>query len=339
MNNVNIIGVGTFLPGPKIDNRMISETFSVKEEWIDLFIGTKTRHLAMDLHTKKPRYKLVDLCEKAAKEALLSAKKSAESIEFIVMATATPDDLMPATVNQVADRLGINGVATYALQSGCAGAIQALDVASQFIKSGTYKTGLVIGGDVCNKYLDMTQNFEGLPSSELINYVLFGDGAGSVVLTSEEADNAINIAITKNTFEGLSREPGQQIGWIGKTDGGMDEDMTLLKEDYKAIQNNVPEMAKETFESLLESTGWSFEDIDHYMPPQLSGHMTDHIIDHMALRPEKAINCVADTGNNGNALPFLQLQLLWHKMVTGEKCIGVAIESSKWIKTGIALTR
>jgi 3-oxoacyl-[acyl-carrier-protein] synthase-3 len=254
------------------------------------------------------------------------------------MGTATPDSLMPATVNMVAEKLGLNAIPTYQVQSGCAGAMQAIDLATQILSLGKHRTALVIGGDVCVKYIDPERDFSQLGSSELVNYALFGDGAGAAILSNDESLPGAEIMLTLNRCEGLNRQPGQELNWLGSrlTDA---QHVQPLKEDYKAIEENVPGMAREVMQEILTQMGWEAGQVDWFMTPQLAGHMTNKIINLMDVTPDKALNCVADTGNNGNALPFLQLEMLMDRITTGQKALGVAIESSKWIKGGIALQR
>ncbi|MGR9051689.1 MAG: 3-oxoacyl-ACP synthase III family protein [Gammaproteobacteria bacterium] len=336
MKKVKIISVSTFLPGEPIGNDKIHEKFAVNADWIDFTIGNRSRYLAMDLDTGEMRYNLADMCTIAAFNAINKAGLCEDDIDFIVMGTATPDYLMPATVNQVAEKLGIDGVSTYQVQSGCAGAMQAIDLATQFLRVGQHKTGLVIGGDICAKYIDLARDFSRLASSELVNYALFGDGAGAAVLTNDERLGGMEILRTLNRCEGLNRQPGQELNWLGSRLTDADK-IQPLKEDYKAIESNVPVMADEVKREILDSMGWLMQDVDWFMTPQLAGHMTDKIIDFMGVDRNKALNCVADTGNNGNALPFLQLEILIDRIAEGQKALGVAIESSKWIKGGIAL--
>ena len=158
MRDVKIIAVGTHLPGPQISNKKLSKILSVSDEWIDFFIGTKSRHFCVDIETGEQYFQLSDICYEAAKNALQKSIIKSSTIDALVLGTATPDTLMPATVNVIADKLGLNNVATYQLQSGCAGAIQALDFGTQLIKSGKFKNVLVIGGDVCNKFLNLKQD-------------------------------------------------------------------------------------------------------------------------------------------------------------------------------------
>jgi 3-oxoacyl-[acyl-carrier-protein] synthase-3 len=307
-------------------------------------IGTKTRHFAVDLDEKKVRYDLSDVCYEAAKKALDDAGMTPEDIDLVIMSTATPDHLMPATVNLVVDRLGMNNLPTYEVQAGCSGALQGMDVAYRFLQGGSFRNALVIGGDVCNKYLDFRRDFKKMRSSELINLALFGDGAGAAILSTQTERTGMKIVDIVNRCEGLGRAPGQVMNWFGSIIEQGERDASgkkiqSAKEDYKAIEQNVPVMAKEMIQELLEKTVWDKADVEYFMPPQLGGHITNRIIDFLEVEHEKTLNCVAETGNNGNALPYLQLEMLSKQMQPGERAIGVAIESSKWIKTGIALIK
>jgi 3-oxoacyl-[acyl-carrier-protein] synthase-3 len=108
-------------------------------------------------------------------------------------------------------------------------------------------------------------------------------------------------------------------------------------EDYKAIEHSVPGMAVEALEELLDELDWKESDVDYLLPPQLSGRMTEKIVDALALPGAHEVSCVVDIGNTGNALPFFQLELALPRMAAGDRAIGIAIESSKWIKAGYAL--
>lgn len=340
MQSVKLIGIGTSLPGNPVTNAKMEEVFGLREDWIDLMIGTKTRHFAVDIDEKVVKYDLSDLAYEAAHKAVLSAGISVENIDLVVMSTATPDHLMPATVNLVADRLGMNGVATYEVQAGCSGAIQGLDIAYRFLTTGMFTNALVIGGDVCNKYMSFHRDFKKMRSSELINLALFGDGAGAAILSTNDNCEGITIHHVVNRFEGLNRKPGQIMNWFGTQERPENaKKLQSAKEDYKAIERDVPVMAKEMLDELLEQLECSVEQVEHYLPPQLGGHMTDKIVQSLGLDSDKSINCVANTGNNGNALPYLQLERLFAQMQPGEKAVCVAIESSKWIKTGLALVK
>src|SRR5690606_16480939 len=148
---------------------------------------------------------------RAGERALAAADMDGADIDFVVLGTATPDTLMPATVNNVADLLGLDQVPTFQLQSGCAGAVQALSLGRSLIASGEHRTGLVIGGDVCSKHLALDRDLTKAAPSDLVNCVLFGDGAGAAVLTDEPRGARVALTRVLNRFTGLGRAPGQVI--------------------------------------------------------------------------------------------------------------------------------
>lgn len=330
-----LAGIGTFLPGEPVDNAMLSKAIGVNQDWVEAFIGTKTRHFAKDLTTGEVQWSLADICARAADKAIEDSGIDPAQIEFIVMGTATPDTLMPATVNHVADQIGLNQVPTYQLQSGCAGAVQALDLAHTFITSGRFSTGLVLGGDVCSKHLDTNLDFTSVPPSELVNFVLFGDGAGAAVMSDDPGTRRIAVHRVLNRLTGLGREAGQVIEWFGIADRNSDKQ--AIREDYKAIEEGVPVMALEILWELLDELGWEAEKLDFLLPPQLGGRMTKKIFEHLGVPTAQEVSCVAETGNNGNALPFVQIEKLAEQIAPGQRALGVAVESSKWIKGGFAL--
>ncbi|KLL11317.1 MULTISPECIES: 3-oxoacyl-ACP synthase III family protein [Protofrankia] len=338
--DVHLAAVGTALPGPPVDNAALARRFGMDpiwEEWVDTFIGTRTRHLAVDLDTGEVRYSLADLGETAGRQALETSGFTAEDIDLVVMGTATPDHLMPATVNVVADRLGIDGVSTYQLQSGCAGAFQALDVARQMLLTGRHRTALVLGGDVIAKHYDLELDLRSLPPAEMVNVALFGDGAGAVVLTTEPRGDSTALRTVFTRLTGLRRAPGQILEWFGpaqRQPGG-----TGAREDYKAIEASVPVMAEEILAELLKQLGWSSDEVDYVLPPQLSGTMTARIMARLDVPGMHEVTCVNETGNNANALPFQQLERVLPQLADGDRVLGIAVESSKWIQAGFALEK
>ncbi|WP_410667941.1 3-oxoacyl-ACP synthase III family protein [Amycolatopsis sp. cmx-4-68] len=335
---IAVASVGTALPGPPIDNARLGALFRsgpVFEQWIDSFIGTRTRHLAVDLDTGEIACTLADLGETAGRRALAGAGLTPAEVDLVVMGTATPDALMPATVNLVADRLGIDGVPTYQLQSGCSGAVQAMDVAHQMLSTGRHRTALVLGGDVCAKHVDLSIDFARLPPEQLVNTVLFGDGAGAVVLTTEPAPVRLRRVLVR--FTGLNRPPGQSVEWFGM--GDRHDERIAFHEDFKAIEESVPVMAGEILDELLKDEGWTSADLDYVLPPQLSVKMTEQIVRRLDIGGAREISCIADTGNAANALPFFQLERLLPDMPPGAKAVAVAVESSKWIKAGFVLEK
>ncbi|CAJ62719.1 MULTISPECIES: 3-oxoacyl-ACP synthase III family protein [Frankia] len=337
---VRLLSAGTALPGPPIDTAALAGRFGMDhlwQQWVDTFIGTKTRHLAVDLATGEPGQSLADLGYIAAAKALERARISAEDVDVVVLGTATPDDLMPATVNVIADRLRIDGVPTFQLQSGCSGAVQTFDVATSLLATGRYRTALVIGGDVIAKHYDVNVKLAAVPPRELVNFVLFGDGAGAAVLSTEDRPDAPVVRAVLTRLTGLDREPGQVLRWFGLVD--RDGPVVAAQEDYKAIEESVPQMSEEVVDELLDDLDWQRAEVDYLLPPQLSVAMTTKITSRLNLPSAREISCVESTGNNGNALLFFQLDQLLEIVSGPAKVLAVAIESSKWIKSGLALER
>lgn len=338
-SQVRILSAGTALPGPPIGNTALARRFGMDElweQWIDTFIGTRNRHLSVDLDSGEVHTTLADLGERAARRALDACGLRPSDIDLVMMATATPDTLMPATVNVVADRLGIDGVATYQLQSGCAGAVQALQVARQLLAGGDHRRALVIAGDSCAKHFDLTADLRTMAPAELVNVVVFGDGAGASVLSTEDTPDTVALRSVLTKFSGLGREPGQTVEWYGRAE--LSSDKAAVAEDYKAIEAHVPVLAKETVDELLDGLDWKGTEVDYLLPPQLSGRMTERIVAELDLVAEE-ITCVGEIGNCGNALAFFQLERLLPVLDRHERAVGIAIESSKWIKSGFAVER
>ncbi|MFJ8854017.1 3-oxoacyl-ACP synthase III family protein [Streptomyces sp. NPDC102437] len=227
---------------PAIDNSALARRFGMDalwEQWVDAFIGTRSRHLAIDLDSGELAVSLAELAAEAGSRALAAAGLEPGEIDVLVMGTATPDQLMPATVNLVADRLGINDVPTYQLQSGCCGAVQALDVGRRMLQSAGHTNALVLGGDVCAQFFDLDADLMSLRPEELVNAVLFGDGAGAAVLTTEPAPGRPVIRRVLNRLIGLGQQPGQVLRWYGPAQGKPPEGAGVA-EDYKAIEERVP---------------------------------------------------------------------------------------------------
>ncbi|MEU4173858.1 3-oxoacyl-ACP synthase III family protein [Streptomyces sp. NPDC026589] len=338
--DTRILSVGTALPGAPVGTAELARRFGMDalwEQWVDAFIGTRSRHLAVDVATGRQTATLADLATEAGRRALDRAHVEPHEIDLLVMGTSTPDQLMPATVNVVADRLGINDVSSYQLQSGCSGAVQALDVARQMLLTGRHRTALVLGGDVVARFYDMTADLSALPPEQLVNYVLFGDGAGAVVLTTEPAPGTTTLRAVRTRLVGLGREPGALLEWRGPVD--RNPGRAPAAEDYKAIEKHVPLMAAQMLDETLDEAGWTREDLHHLLPPQLSGRMTERIVAHLDVPTAAEVSCVDETGNNGNALVFFQLERALEKLGPRERAVGIAIESSKWIKSGFALER
>lgn len=334
--DIHILSVGTELPGPPIDNATLIGRFglpSAWEEWMDIFVGTKTRHFAIDLETGKRTMTLADMGALAGGRALEKAAVEPGSIDFAIMGAAMPDMLMPATVNIIADRLGINDLPTYQIQAGCTGAIQALDLAVQLLRSGQYRTALVIGGDSIAKQLGL--DMRDVSPNLYVNGMLFGDGCGAAVLSTDPVPGTPVLRRAFVRLLGLGRKPGQIVEWYGQADRHTDAE--AVAEDFKVIEEAVPAMAASAFQDLLDFLGWKKNDVDYLLPPQLNGKMTARVVEHLQVPEASVISRVIEIGNTTNAIPFFQLEQLIPRLLPGDRAIGISVETSKWIKGGYAV--
>ena len=164
---VGIIGIGSFVPEKILTNKDLEQIVDTSDEWISERTGIKVRHVVADGENTS------DIAAKAAERALKDAGLTADDIDLIVVATATPDMLFPSTACLVQNQLKAAKAAAYDLAAGCSGFMYAIVTASQFIKTGLYKHVLVIGAESLSRILDWTDRN---------TCVLFGDGAGAVVL-------------------------------------------------------------------------------------------------------------------------------------------------------------
>jgi 3-oxoacyl-[acyl-carrier-protein] synthase-3 len=337
---IHIVSVGTTLPGPPIDNARLARQFGTNaqwEEWVNSFIATPVRHLSVDLDTGKITHSLADLATTAARRAMRAAALEPADVDVIVMASSTPDKLLPATVNVVADQLGINDVPSFQLQSGCCGAFQAMSVAAALLRDGSCRTALVLGGDSCTKHIDLHIDIKQLPPAAMVSLVLFGDGAGAVVLSATPTEDSAVLRHVFTRLTGLNRPAGHVVEWYGRPEH--QPAGPAAAEDYKAIERFVPAMSTEILDEVLVSVGWKPDDVDFLLPPQLSGRMTARITQDLGLRGATEITCVKQTANTGNATPFFQLERLLPVLAPGDRAVGIAVESSKWIKSGFAVEK
>ncbi|HZG07168.1 MAG TPA: 3-oxoacyl-ACP synthase III family protein [Streptomyces sp.] len=335
---VFIHGVGTALPGPPVTNEDIAAHYgmpTVWRQWVDEFIGTRSRHLAVDLATGTVSHTLTDLGEIAARGALADAGLAAGDIDVLVMSTATPDHLAPATVSRVAGRLGISGVPVYQLQSGCTGAVQALEVTLDLLRGGEHRTALVIGGDTSAKHTSPDVDAAAVPLEVQVNGLIFGDGVGAAVLGTTPVEGRPVLRHVHTRLVGAGRAPGQTVYWFGRAVSGADG--VPAAEDYKTIETTAAPMAADALKHLLHTLGWEAERLHYLLPPQLSSRMTGRTLEHLGLTGTEAISRVTEIGNTGNAIPYFQLEHLLPRLRPGDRAVGISIEASKWIQSGYAL--
>ena len=279
-----IIGVGGYLPDRVLSNHDLSEVVDTSDEWIQTRTGIRQRHIAA------PDELTSDLATAAAKAALANAGISAGSVDLIVLATTTPDKTFPATATIVQDKLGIRGGAAFDVQAVCSGFLFALATADSMLKSGLFKTALVIGAETFTRLLDW---------SDRGTCVLFGDGAGAVILRAEQQQ--------------ISQTPRGVLGHHIRTDGSKQE---LLYVDggvsstgtigHVRMQGNqvfrhaVTNISSAVVE-VLELTGHTISEIDWFVPHQANQRILDGVGRKLGIDDAKLVSTVEFHGNTSAA--------------------------------------
>ncbi len=177
MTFARVLGTGGYLPEHRLTNSDLERLVDTKDAWVHERTGIRARHIV------SPGETTCDLAEQAARRALEAAGIEKNNIDFIVLGTTTPDLIYPATACRLQARLGISGCPAFDVQAVCTGFIYALSIADQFIRTGAAKCALVVGADASSKILDWTDRS---------TCVLFGDGAGAVILGSSEAPGLLS---------------------------------------------------------------------------------------------------------------------------------------------------
>ncbi len=344
---MRLIGLSEVLPGAPVTNRDMAMRFGLHEKWLDRMTGNRSRHFCDPDGPDDVPKTTGELATEAGRRAIAAAGADPATIDFVILATGSPDHLMPATVNLVADRLGLNDLPTFQLTSGCAGALTALYTARALLAGGL-RRGLVIGADSVVKLWPADLRTQAVDPAELAGFALFGDGAGACLVDADDDGPGLVVDHVLLRTVGKGRAPAQVVRWYGADGAPLVEGPNGTRvreamgaEDYRAIAEHVPGLARTALEELLTVTGWRLGEVEHVLTPQLNGVMSEKIRERMGVSPEQAVSCVADTGNNGNALPLIQLHRAMRRIDSGVgsggRIVATAIESSKWIISGLAL--
>lgn len=292
-----IRSVGGYLPENKVTNDDLSKTVDTSDEWIRARTGIKARHIAAEGEVTS------ELGLKAAKQALERAGMDASEIDLIILATSTPDQTFPATAVTIQAELGIHHGAAFDLQAVCSGFVFALTTADQYIKSGQAKNILVIGAETFSRILDW---------EDRTTCVLFGDGAGAVVVSAEPAtdDNQRGILNSKLRSDGRYRDKLY-------VDGGPSSTKTTghLRMNGREVFRHAVTNISDVIEETLESADLTIADIDWFVPHQANERILNGTAKKIGLPIEKVIMTVADHGNTSAASIPLALN---HGFETGK---------------------
>jgi 3-oxoacyl-[acyl-carrier-protein] synthase-3 len=272
------------LPERILTNAELATRLDTSDEWIVQRTGIRERHVAAEGEFTS------HLAIKAARAALHHARLDAQSIDLIVLATSTPDNTFPATAVAVQEGLGINHGAAFDLQAVCSGFVFALATADNFLRAGSYKRALVIGAETFSRILDW--NDRG-------TCVLFGDGAGAVVLEAQtEAGKTSDRGVLTTHLRSDGRHKSKLY-----VDGGPSSTQTvgLLRMEGREVFKHAVGMITDVIVDAFNATGLTADDIDWFIPHQANKRIIDASAHKLHIAPQKVVLTVDLHGNTSAA--------------------------------------
>jgi len=279
-----VLGCGSYLPQRILTNAELARQIDTSDEWIVQRTGIRQRHIAAEGEFTS------HLAIKAARAALEDAGVEAETIDLIVLATSTPDNTFPATAVAVQCGLGINHGAAFDLQAVCSGFVFALATADNFLRSGSYKRALVIGAETFSRILDW--NDRG-------TCVLFGDGAGAIVLQAQEQPgNSSDRGILTSHLRSDGRHKSKLY-----VDGGPSSTQTVghLRMEGREVFKHAVGMITDVIVDAFNATGLTAEDINWFVPHQANKRIIDASAHKLHIAPQKVVLTVDQHGNTSAA--------------------------------------
>jgi len=283
-----IIGTGSFLPPNVVTNDDLSRKLDTSDEWIRSRTGIRQRHIA------DPDVTSSDLALEASRAALAVAGVGAADLDLIIVATSTPDFVFPSTACLLQAKLGAKNGAAFDVQAVCSGFVYALAIADNFIRCGQARHALVVGAEVFSRILDW--NDRG-------TCVLFGDGAGAVVL---RADDKPGILATALHADGSHADI---LAAPGNVSGGQVIGSPLLKMDGQAVFKFAVKVLDDVAREVIEKAGLAPSQIDWLIPHQANVRILEATGKRLGLPPEKLIVTVDRHGNTSAASVPLALDL------------------------------
>lgn len=279
-----IRGVGAHLPKRLVTNDDLSKIVDTSDEWIQERTGIRQRYIA-DQHEFTS-----DLGAAAAKQALIRAGIDPVDIDLIICATATPDRTFPATAVKIQSMLGVTSGAAFDVQAVCSGFVYAMTIADNFIKAGQSKRALVIGAETFSRILDW---------QDRSTCVLFGDGAGAVVL---EAQPQHGTRDDRGILATRIRSDGRFEDML-YVDGGPGSTKTTghLRMNGREVFRHAVQKIFGVIEETLATTGYAADEIDLYIPHQANKRILDGIVKKLNVAPEKIIMTLDKHGNTSAA--------------------------------------
>lgn len=278
-----IIGTGGYLPEKVLTNADLEKMVDTSDEWIRERTGIQQRHIAAEGQTT------CDLAEQATIKAIEMAGIDASTIDLIIVATTTPDKIFPSTACLLQQRLAIHGCPAFDVQAVCSGFVYALSVADQFVKTGMSKRALVVGAETLSRITDW---------SDRNTCVLFGDGAGAVLLEASEQPGILSTHIhADGQYEELLHVPSGPSK-LPSTNAIAERSMQMKgNEVFKMAVNTLSRIAKET----LEANDMQKEDIDWLIPHQANLRIINGTAKKLKLTAEQAVVTVHKHANTSSA--------------------------------------
>ena len=279
-----VLGCGSYLPARILSNDELARSVDTTDEWIVQRTGIRERHIAAAGELTS------DLALAAARAALANAHVEADSIDLIVLATSTPDQTFPATAVTVQAGLGINHGVAFDLQAVCSGFVYALSVADALLRVGSYKRALVIGAETFSRILDW---------NDRTTCVLFGDGAGALVL---EAQPLTGTVADRGILTTHLRSDGRHKSKL-YVDGGPSSTQTVghLRMEGREVFKHAVAMITDVIYDAFKATGTTAADIDWFVPHQANKRIIDGSAHKLGIAPEKVVITVDRHGNTSAA--------------------------------------
>ena len=284
MIRTHVMGVGAYLPRTILTNAELAKRVDTSDEWIRERTGIQQRHIVAKGE------KTSDLALHAARSALHHSKMEASELDLIVVATTTPDETFPATATTLQARLGMKHGAAFDVQAVCSGFIYGMAVADNFIKAGQAKTVLLVGAESMSKLLDW---------KDRSTCVLFGDGAGAVVLQGKRGrgDNTDHCVLnTKLYSDGRLHD-------LLYVDGGPSSTQSTghLRMQGKEVFRHAVTNISAAIMASVEEAGLKISDVDWFVPHQANQRILDGTARKLGISPTKVISTVAQHGNTSAA--------------------------------------
>ena len=280
-----IVGTGGYLPEKVLSNRDLEEMVDTSDQWIRERTGIVKRHIAAEDETT------CDLAEQASRKALEAAGLEAQDLDLIIVATTTPDKIFPSTACLLQQRLGNHGCASFDIQAVCTGFIYALGVADKFIRTGSARNALVVGAETLSRIVDWTDR---------VTCILFGDGAGAVVLQASEEPGILSTHLhADGAYEELLHVPGGvSRGFELELESGDPHYMQMKgNEVFKMAVNTLGRIVDET----LAANDLKKSDIDWLVPHQANIRIIKATARKLGMPMDNVVVTVDEHGNTSAA--------------------------------------